>query len=228
MVLQKCTTPEDKVCAVITYMGHVAYQELHDKIHPERKPRDLTYDQIVSILGQIFEPQENLFGSRIAFRKICQVPAESLVEYEARLRKASTDCRWPAGEELQSNLIEQFIAGLENKQLKQSVLLKSSKYKKLDELFEYATDILMARKAVNEAETPNLPVNFVNDRSRRSKRNFVRRGTRSQKTARTRYRCGDKNHMAPDCEDESVRCVTVAGKQGIFRASVQELNSRTS
>ena len=105
LVLQKCTDANEKRCAIIAYMGHIAYKKLHDKCFPDKEPNQLTYEEIVAKLMQIFEPEENKFGSRIAFRKLCQNQGESLQEFEARLRKACSDCAW-SKLELAPNLME--------------------------------------------------------------------------------------------------------------------------
>lgn len=160
LVLQKCDDANEKRCAIIAYMGHAAYKKLHDKVQPERKPKDLTYEEIVSTVKKIYMPAENIFACRIAFRKIVQNPGEKLIDFEARLRKGCVDCVW-TGDELQLNLMEQFIVGLEDKQLKQSVLLKSASKKKLDEIFNLATEIMSARNTVATSSYAAPSVNYV-------------------------------------------------------------------
>ena len=68
-------------------MGPVTYKKLYNKIYPEKEPNELKYDEIFSILGEIFEPEENLFSSLIAFRKLSQSHGESVCEMEASRRR---------------------------------------------------------------------------------------------------------------------------------------------
>ena len=105
LVLQKCTEEADKVCAIVAYMGHVACGKLFDKVQPEVQPKEMKYTDIIETLSKLFEPQENKFAARIGFLRMLQNSAESLQDFEARLRKAFIDCQWK-GVELQSNLIE--------------------------------------------------------------------------------------------------------------------------
>ncbi|XP_003741639.1 uncharacterized protein K02A2.6-like [Galendromus occidentalis] len=197
-------------------MGSAAYAKLYDKIHPEKKPCDLTFDEIIKQVNQIYEPEENLFGSRIAFRKLVQAQGESLAEFEARLRKSCTDCAWRDAE-LQFNLMEQFIAGLINKQMKQAVLMKSDKFTKFSELFDFAMSVEMARKTVSVSEpvsSSGYSVNFVKDRSAKShKRPFLKPKANFRGKQPACYRCGDKSHLAPACRHKSTTCAT-CGKSG--------------
>ena len=205
LVLQNCTEESKKVCAIIAYMGHAAYGKLFDKVQPEILPKQMKYADIVETLNKIFEPQENKFAARIAFRRLLQNSGESLPDFESRLRKACVDCAWK-GDELQANLIEQFIAGVENKQLKQTALIKSSKFTKLSEVFELATDIEMARRTISvDASITSVNVNYVKHRSSRKKQKS--KSENNQKVRQTAcYRCGDKAHLAPDCRFKSVKC----------------------
>lgn len=205
--LQKCTEDTEKVCAIIAYMGHIAFKRLHDKLHPEKKPKELSYDEIVSTLTSIFEPQKNIFPSRIAFRKITQNSGEELNDFEARLRKGCTDCSWK-GVELQYNLIEQFVVGLEDKTLKQSVLMKSAKLRKLEEVIDFARTIQMAKATIAAAAASSSAsnVNFVRDRSRFQKKSHKGQPGASKAKTPACYRCGDKTHLAPNCQYQTVKC----------------------
>ena len=94
LVLQNCTEESKKVCAIIAYTGHAAYGKLFDKVQPEVLPKQMKYHDIVDTLNKIFEPQENRFAARIAFRRILQNSGELLPDFESRLRKACVDCAW--------------------------------------------------------------------------------------------------------------------------------------
>ena len=203
LILQKCVDETEKTCAIVAYMGPVAYKKLYSKVYPEREPNELKYEEIVKILGKIFEPEENLFSSRIAFRKLSQAHGETLADFEARLRKACTDCAWKR-DELPFNLMEQFIAGLSDKQIKQAVLVKSSTFKKFEDLFDFATNVEMARRATkSETELPTTcsDVNFVKHQPQKPA--FLQKHA-SKKTLC--YRCGDQSHLAPSCPFIAVKC----------------------
>ena len=119
---QKTTSDPEKKCAVIAYMGPAAFSKLNHKIQPEKTAKDLTFDEIVETVKIIFEPQRNIWSSRIEFRKLHQTAGESLLEFEGRLRRACIDGKWSA-EELQGNLVEQFIAGIHDGKVRKSLLL---------------------------------------------------------------------------------------------------------
>lgn len=187
-------------------MGHAAYNKLHDKVQPERKPKDLTYEEIVTIVKKIYMPAENIFTSRIAFRKIVQNSGENLVEFEARLRKGCIDCQW-SGDELQFNLMEQFIVGLEDKQLKQSVLLKSASKKKLEEIFDTATEIMSAGNTVASSSAAAPAIHYVLKRnSKTHKKPKPHQPDKFKLKPGVCYRCGEKDHMANNCKFKQIRC----------------------
>ena len=159
--------------------------------------------RFVKILNQVFEPTDNKIASRIAFWRIHQTSDESLLDYEARLRKASSDYKW-TGDELQLSLIEQFFVGLEDNQVKQAALIKCTKHAKLEEVFEFACDIVRARKTVADTAASSsigVSVNSVKHRAPKSSKKNASKGK-----TKACYRCGDKSHLAPNCKYQSVKC----------------------
>ena len=170
-------------------MGASTYRQLYDRTSPEKTPNELTYDEIKETVKEFAEPQVNPWSARIAFRQMKQNPGESLHAFENRIRAAATDCTW-AREEVQLSLIEQFIAGLCDKNAKKALLLKCKDKKLLSEVFACANEFVLAQKATATAHATEAEVNVLRYQPRSkftSKSRFQKKPSSGGPTC---YRCG--------------------------------------
>ena len=224
-MLQKTTEDAQKKCAVIAYMGPTAFSKLNHRIQPEKSAKDLSFKEIVEIVQTIFEPQKNVWSSRIEFRKMSQTAGESLLEFEGRLRKACIDGKWSA-EDLQANLVEQFIAGVHDGKVRKSLLMQCADKKKLSEVVTLAENITQAQRASDSISNGNghVGVNKLSNAAKSvknwkssermqhpaSKNHQGNRklaiATVTKQSQASCYRCGDGSHMANVCPFKSVRC----------------------
>ena len=62
--------------------------EFFDKVSSDKRPEDLSYNEITTILRKIYEPGENIFSVRMSFRGLRRDPGESLEDFEVWLRTA--------------------------------------------------------------------------------------------------------------------------------------------
>ena len=53
---EKKTAEADKQCAILAFMGAEAFKRFFDKVPSDKKPEDLTYEEITKLLKKIFEP----------------------------------------------------------------------------------------------------------------------------------------------------------------------------
>ena len=139
-----------------------------------------------------------------------QGPTQTIEDFEARLRNNSQDCQWPA-EQIQCNLIEQFIAGLHDRSIQQAVVLKCAKSTELSEVVQVALNIVQAQQAsgsMSGSRSGALPIDDVKKLKLggppRYKGNKSNSDTRS--SVKKCYRCGDSKHLAPDCKYKDVKC----------------------
>jgi len=210
LVLQKKDAAADKKHAILAFMGADAFRKLFEKLSPEKKPADISYDEIVKIVEEIVEPQKNRWTSRIAFRKMCQRAGETLVQFESRLRSASQHCAWAANE-IQTNLIEQFVAGVNDKAIQQALILKCADAKELAAVFKMADEIAsvqQAASAIREKQLmPPADLNLLRPaKGSKKAHDAARKLPRAPADTRKCYRCGDPRHLANVCRFKGVKC----------------------
>ena len=145
---EKRTTPDEKQCAISAFMESRAFKRLFDKVPSDKQPEQLTYDEIAATLGDIYEPSENVFSGRLAFRGIRQSSGETLEDFEAGIRTAGRSCKWKA-EELQIYLIDQFIGGLADQPVEQAVLVKCAAPKDLSDVHSKTEELFKAKQSTS-------------------------------------------------------------------------------
>ena len=201
-------------------LGPTAFKRLFDKIPSDKTPNTLKYDEITALLKKIYEPGENIWNVRLEFRRIRQNVGESLDDFEARVRTAGRNCKW-SGEELQMNLIEQFIGGLEDHSTQQAILVKCASSKDMADVFNITNELSRAKKATSKlrnaqsdsAKTENVHRIQVGNRFSRStsQKKTDPVNPRRSNSAKC-YRCGHPSHLAPDCPHKSAECRTCKKK----------------
>ena len=227
LTYHQVSDPTRKRCALLAYMGAEAFRKLHDKVHPDREVNELTYDEITATLKSVYEPSLNMWSSRSKFRDLRQNPSESLLEFEGRLRKASTECKWEKSV-LQDNLIEQFLRGIADTRARQFLLMKTEKLTKLCEVFDAADNYFRVQRAASSTEIPTTGVNKIFNNKKKRNRSTKPRGSPQQHSNQSQqqqqhsskekacFRCGDRNHLAPACQHKSTTCKG-CGKVGHLR-----------
>ena len=217
MRYEQKTEEADKQCALLAFMGSEAFKRFFDKVPSDKKPEDLTYSEIVEVLKKIYEPGENLWTVRLSFRGTRQLPAEPLEDFEARVRQAGRNCKW-TGDELQMNLIEHFIGGLNDQSTQQAILVKCATSKDLSEVYGKTEELINARKStsalrnlqsqasgssdINKLQT-NGKTAKAGGSSKKGKNSSENRG---KNPVRKCYRCGNSNHLAPERRFKEAEC----------------------
>ena len=213
---EKKTTEADKQCAILAFMGPVAFKRFFDKVPSDKRPDTLTYEEISEVLRKIYEPGENIWSVRLSFRTIRQKSNEPLEDFEARLRTAGRICKW-IGNELQMNLIEQFVGGLHDQTVQQAIMVKCAAAKDFSEVFLKTEELVNAKKSASTFRNAqgHLPgtdsVNKVHvggkgSFGKRSSKRTSFSASKSHTSTRKCYRCGNESHLAPDCKFKDTEC----------------------
>lgn len=80
-----------KVAVLLTVIGQKTYDTLRSLLAPAR-PRDKTYDELVSVLQKHYDPKPLVIGERFRFYQRSQKAGESIADFIADLRRLNINC----------------------------------------------------------------------------------------------------------------------------------------
>ncbi|TWW73460.1 hypothetical protein D4764_15G0008540 [Takifugu flavidus] len=158
------------------------------------KPKDKTFEEIVTVLKGHFEPKPLLVAERFHFNRCTQKANQPVAQYVAKLKQCAANCEF--GANLDASLRDWFVSGMQNEACQRRLLSKN--------------DLTFA-KACDNMETA--------DREQRQLRGMKSEtaGAASASVhkvklqgARSCYkRKGKKNHHANDCHFKETKCIIV-------------------
>jgi hypothetical protein len=191
---------------LIIHLTPEPFTQLQQHIWP-RKVDELSFDELKAALNEIHESSRKVkWTARSEFRLVTQQEGQSIQEFVRALRSAAKDCCWE-GEVLEENLLESFIKGVWQENVRQKVHAMSKNYTKLSEAIKEAENIvstinsysMLAQNSTNMEEIHHLN----HKRSGASRMPNQSKGQSSSSYPATDnercYRCGRENHKAPDC-----------------------------
>ncbi|XP_045763671.1 uncharacterized protein K02A2.6-like [Maniola jurtina] len=121
-----------KVATLVTLVGERTYNLMCDLCAPN-KPEEKTFEELVTIVKNHLEPQRSIYVEREVFRQRKQKAGESILEFLQQLKHLATECKF--GQNLEENLCEQFLTGLQSTDIKARLLVETNlTYKKAVEL----------------------------------------------------------------------------------------------
>ncbi|XP_061510325.1 uncharacterized protein LOC133392798 [Anopheles gambiae] len=188
---------EDKRDYLLHYMGGATYDVLCNKLK-NAEPQTKTFQEIVSILQEHFNPNplEILENFKFANRK--QAENETLSTYLMELEKLAQTCNF--GDYLDKALRNQFVFGLQNRAI-QSRLLEVRDLT-LAKAKDIAFSMEMSNRGADEIHGAGAayPVQHISITSKKkSKPTTVQRKTAC-------YRCGNEEHFADKCRHRNAIC----------------------
>ena len=110
---------EKQVAVLLTVVGQRTYQLLRDLAQP-KKPSELTYAEINVLLEGHFSPKPLVIAERFKFYKRCQQPGESVLDFNASLRRLAEHCEF--GTVLQDALRDMLVCGLKTESVQRRLL----------------------------------------------------------------------------------------------------------
>ena len=90
-------------------VGPETFKLICDLLAPT-KPKDSTYDDIVSKLKKHFSPIKSSIVARSQFDSMIRRPEQSVADFIAELRAVAKDCNY--GEELDKKLRDRLVCGI--------------------------------------------------------------------------------------------------------------------
>ncbi|XP_048006572.1 uncharacterized protein LOC125241909 [Leguminivora glycinivorella] len=100
---------------LIATVGDEAYELITNLTSP-KKPSELTYDEIVTLVKDHLQPAPSVLAERYRFRQKRQ-GSECLSDYVAELKKAARFCKFESA--LNDNLRDQFVCGIKSDEIRQ-------------------------------------------------------------------------------------------------------------
>ncbi|NSM56887.1 hypothetical protein HET73_05905 [Wolbachia endosymbiont of Atemnus politus] len=145
---------------------------------------DLTFDQIIQILIDHFDPIPNIIYERFILHKIKQDMNENIKDFVVRLKRQAAKCCY--GAQLNEQLRDLFVVGLNNDQLIRRLLSEK------DLKFESAIDIAQMFESTAK-ETLNIKNKAVD-----KIKTFKNPNIEKAKFNKCRH-CGKSNHISEKC-----------------------------
>ncbi len=207
------------VCGADTY-------KLISSLVPPAKPGDKTFDELISIAKDHFNPLPSVIVQRYKFNTRIQQPGETTAEFVAELRRLAQHCEY--GATLEDMLRDRLVCGIKDERVQRRLLSEPSlKFKKAWEISQ-AMELAMKNAKDLQRNLESLPVPVAPGLMQQA--NKVASSTSTRWPSQTRpyphaqphkqgthftkcYRCGCTSHSANDCRARSYTCHN-CGKQG--------------
>ncbi|XP_041651122.1 uncharacterized protein K02A2.6-like [Cheilinus undulatus] len=172
---------------LISVVGASTYSLMRNLLSPE-KPKDKSYQQLVLLLKNHFDPKPSEIVQRYKFDSRSRMPNETVMDYVAELRRLAQDCNY--GDTLQQMLRDRIVCGINDDRIQRRLLAEEGL------TFEKALSIAVAAETANknaqDLQNPGTTVKCFN----------VSKGpqeTRSFKGTKVFcYRCKGTKHTAAD------------------------------
>ena len=162
------------------------------------KITETPYDELKEILCEHFAPKPTKFASRYHFTQIRQKENEKSTSYMERLLVCAMDCEF---EDLNSRLLDQFVAGLRNETEKAKLLKKNNLTLEMarEHMLSLEKTTLEAQRMKSGEASTSGTVNSVSKSKRREK-------TPKSKAPAVCKRCTLKGHVEKQCFTKCHSC----------------------
>ena len=180
-----------------------------DLVYP-KKPREVSYDELVEVLQHHFGGTHNKMVERAKFRELKRSGQESVNDFVVKLKNGARNCQF--GDLLEENLLEQFRIGANSKPIRDRIaLMPVDEQQKLRSVLDVATQVELDEKFEIVSTS-----NQVQQVRQHYKKNF--RPSDREKPALDKklhrdsvcYRCSRSGHIASSqqCPARSKTCNT--------------------
>ena len=219
---------EKRRAVLLSVIGPATYSLLRNLVSPA-KPSEKTFEDLVTALKDHYAPTPSVPVQRFKFQARIRKSGESIAIYVSELRKLAEYCNFGAG--LNERLRDQFVSGIADEKLQKKLLAKENldfdkayKIALTDEVAIRDAGIFVPTPAVQQTASSVNKVKSVPQRkptARKEKPTTKQQPTTkyqptskyqkypsSSKRQQRRqcYRCGNPDHLAPDCPMKDKKC----------------------
>ncbi|XP_061564077.1 uncharacterized protein K02A2.6-like [Cololabis saira] len=194
----------DKMKAILlSSVGSQTYSLMRNLVSPE-KPGDKTFDQLVALLKEHYNPKPSEIVQRFMFYSRTRKPEETVLDFVAGLRKLAQDCNF--GDKLKEQLRDRLVCGVADDRIQRRLLSE------MDLTFDKALKIAQAIETANrdakvlQSQLGELP-QAVHKMAVQQSQHAV------SVQRRACYRCGSEQHRANECRFAQETCHG-CGKRG--------------
>ncbi|XP_076840966.1 uncharacterized protein LOC143485419 [Brachyhypopomus gauderio] len=185
---------EKRVATLLSSVGASAYGLLRNLIQP-LKPKDKTFDEIVVIMSNYYEPKPLVVAERFRFRRRVQKNDATVAQFAADLKQLAARCNF--GDRLDEALRDGFVSGIRDEACQHKLLSTDGL------TFARAQEIALNMEAAHrdtrqlrQSETPSASsVHKVKEKQKPS-----------PSAQAACYRCRGKNHSPSECYFKTAKC----------------------
>ncbi|XP_072018271.1 uncharacterized protein [Amphiura filiformis] len=123
---------------LLSSVGTDVYQTLRDLSYPQQ-PSGKTYKQLTDMMKNHYRPQRLVVAERFRFHSTKQASGQSITDYSTQLKKMAAFCEF-VGDQLEQNLRDRFICGLQSENTQRKLLSRNYTFKE-------AVDMALAEEA---------------------------------------------------------------------------------
>lgn len=200
---------DQKKSLLLHYIGTDTYDLLWDKLAPTT-PEAKTYEQLVEILKNVFDPTPLEIVENYRFHLRKQADDETVEEFSIALRKLAIGCKFDTY--LDTALRNQFVFGLASVRI-QNRLLETDKLT-VDSALKTAKTMELSAKGdaeIQEQKNAKSAVSYIHQKSTKKQKgknpNANGKPTKPDSSKKEFcYRCGKKDHKADKCKHANTTC----------------------
>ncbi|XP_037508363.2 uncharacterized protein LOC119384143 [Rhipicephalus sanguineus] len=183
-------------------------QVLAGKVAP-RKPNALTYEEVVAVLSEHYDPKRHEITESYKFFSRCQAEGEPINEFLVDIRRIADNCNF--GSALNRMLRDRIVCGVQSKALQKQLLVKQ-------ELTLEDTEVMVLSAEAADSGVKNMkgsalaPVLKVEAYQQKTPQDERRSAARQECS-----RCGSAKHNETCCTWSNARCYRCGGRGHLAR-----------
>ena len=190
-----------KRALLLSFIGARGYKLLRSLAQNE--PTGKVYDELKKLMVDHLNPKPNEIAQRYVFYKRDRRNGESIKDYIAELRKLSEHCNF-ASTQLEENLRDKFVCGLNDEKIQQKLLATSNLSLKI--AIDTAVAMEAAIKSARQIHHSGVDVHKLVGGSHLGWKGKGNNNSSSNQNGKECYRCGSGRHLADRCPFKTQEC----------------------